>query len=162
MGHFAVLIQLLFPSRGAMRWDRQGEVGTILWKSSPGTTGWSISFKDEAEGDTETRGLVFCSGCSSINSNLQSKVLPEKSHRSVDFVFDFEYFMHLSQQYSLYSVTEILIWISLWWSNKDNPKTCKLWANLWGNCSLVPEACLQCGRNNSSQKPETKLVTNFQ
>lgn len=73
--------------------------------------------------------LGFCSGCSSINSNLQSKVLP-KCHQSVDFAFNFEYFMQLSLQYALYYVIEILIWVSLWWGNKANPESCELWASL--------------------------------
>lgn len=106
--------------------------------------------------------LGFCSGYSFINSNLQSKVLPGKSHQGVDFAFNFGYFTPLSQRYSLYYVIEILIWINLWWGNKANPKSCKLWASLWGKSSPVLEACLQCGRNNLSQKPEAKLFTSFQ
>lgn len=106
--------------------------------------------------------LGFCSGYSSTNINLQSKVLPGKSHQGVEFAFNFEYFIQLSQQFSLYYVIEILIWISLWWGDKTNPKSCELWASIWGKSSPIPEACLQCARNNSSQQPEIKVVTSFQ
>lgn len=47
--------------------------------------------------------------------NLQSNILPGKFQQGVDFAFYFEYFIQLSQQYSLYYVTEILILINLWW-----------------------------------------------
>lgn len=40
--------------------------------------------------------------------NLQSNISPGKSHQRVAFAFYFKYLMQLSQQYTLYHVTEIL------------------------------------------------------
>lgn len=125
--------------------------------------GWSISFKDEALGDTETkmRDLVFAVAVLPLTAIYNQRSYLGSLTKVLTLLLT-EYFIQLSQQYFLYHVIEIWILISLWWGKKANPKGCELRHSLWGKSSPVPEAYLQCGRNNSSQKPETKLVTNFQ